>query len=118
MRLIDANKLQQRIIDEKDEIITDNHHAIGMHNGLTLAQAMIINAPTIEVPRLIPVAERLPEKAGEYLVAYYPCYWEHIHHDTILIGLDTFRGKTAWAKRKHQKVTHWMPLPQPPKDGE
>ena len=66
-------------------------------------------------PRWIPVTERLPETPGEYMVAYHPCYWDRVH-DEIKVGLDSFRGKTSWAKKKYQRVTHWMPLPEPPKE--
>lgn len=62
----------------------------------------------------ISVEERLPDKAGEYLVVYHPCYWDNVYEE-VRVGLDTFRGKTSWAKRKFQRVTHWMPLPEPPK---
>ena len=64
----------------------------------------------------IPVTEQLPETPGEYMVAYHPCYWDRVH-DEIKVGLDSFRGKTSWAKKKYQRVTHWMPLPEPPKEG-
>lgn len=63
----------------------------------------------------ISVNDRLPDEAGQYLVAYHPCYWDMVHTDKTFIGMDTFRGKTAWAKKKYQRVTHWMPLPDPPK---
>ena len=52
-RLIDANAFEQRIIAETNEIIADNAHAIGLHNGLTLAQAMIINAPTVDAVEVV-----------------------------------------------------------------
>ena len=60
----------------------------------------------------IPCSERLPEDGGEYLVTYHPCYWDRVE-DGIKVGLDTFRGKTTWAKKKYQKVVAWMPLPDP-----
>ena len=63
----------------------------------------------------ISVEERLPPEKGEYLVAYHPCYWDHVYPETRT-GIDTFRGKAAWAKKKYQRVTHWMPLPEPPKE--
>lgn len=63
----------------------------------------------------IPVSERLPEERGEYIVTYHPCHWDKVY-DEIYVGIDSFRGKTAWAKKKYQRVTHWMPLPEPPKE--
>lgn len=63
----------------------------------------------------IPVEERLPEEKGEYLVTFQPCYWDNVQYDKIFVGIDTFRGKTTWAKKKYQRVVAWQPLPEPPK---
>lgn len=65
----------------------------------------------------ISVEDGLPSKAGQYLVTYHPCYWD-IVQDNIMVGIDTFRGKTEWAKRKRQKVIAWMPLPEPYRDDK
>lgn len=62
----------------------------------------------------ISVDDRLPKEKGDYLVAYHPCHWDNVD-DEICVGIDNFRGKTAWAKKKYRRVTHWMPLPEPPK---
>ena len=62
--------------------------------------------------RWIPVTEALPEEKGEYLVSYHPCHWNTVS-EKVLVGMDTFRGKTTWAKKKYQKVIAWMPLPEP-----
>lgn len=64
-------------------------------------------ADRLEERRWIPVTERLPAESHSYL-----CYW---------------RGHTRvckyWRTRecfefngRPMKVTHWMPLPQPPKE--
>ena len=63
------------------------------------------------------VEEELPKEAGEYIVAYHPCWWDDVKTSVTEIGIDTFRGKTSWAKRKFQRVTHWMEKPEPPKEG-
>lgn len=64
----------------------------------------------------ISVKERLPKTPGEYLVAYHPCHWDNVLPE-IRVGTDSFRGRTTWAKKKYQRVTHWMPLPEPPEEG-
>lgn len=61
--------------------------------------------------RWVPVEERLPEKKGVYLVAYHPCYWDRVNNE-ICTGVDTFMGKSAWAKRKYQRIIAWQPLPK------
>lgn len=60
----------------------------------------------------ISVDERLPEEKGVYIVTYHPCYWDNVDPE-VYVGIDTFRGKTRWAKRKFQRVTAWSPLPEP-----
>lgn len=67
----------------------------------------------IEREAWVSVEDRMPGAPGEYLVVYHPCHWDSVSPDS-LVGTDTFRGKTAWAKKKYQRVTHWMPLPEPP----
>ncbi len=74
----------------------------------------------VEPQRWINVDDRLPERKGVFLVAYHPCHWDNISPETE-VGIDTFRGgksmsNKAWARNKYQRVTHWMPLPEPPKD--
>lgn len=53
---------------------------------------------------------RLPSEKGEYLVTYHPCYYDIVEPE-VKVGIDTFRGKTSWAKKKYQKVIAWKPLP-------
>lgn len=57
-------------------------------------------------------SEQLPSEKGEYLVTYHPCYWDRVEPE-VKVGIDTFRGKTSWAKKKYQKVIAWKPLPMP-----
>lgn len=71
--------------------------------------------PEERTDRWISVDDRLPDCKGEYIVAYHPCQWDRVATDKTIVGLDSFRGKASWAKRKYQRVTHWMPKPEPPK---
>ncbi|MBQ4523530.1 MAG: DUF551 domain-containing protein [Lachnospiraceae bacterium] len=100
MRPIDADKL-------KYELLTDNYDA-----KMTPQEVAdcIDYQPTLS-NEWIPCSERFPDKAGEYLVTYHPCIWDRVD-DEIKVGLDSFRGKTTWAKRKYQRVIAWMPLPE------
>ena len=89
-------------------------------------------------PRWIPVTERLP-KPGKYLVLktselagkpYY--YWQIVSYADNLNKVDKydFPGKEykrhGWYSYDSEyghyetgdKITHWMPLPEPPEDGE
>lgn len=62
-------------------------------------------------PQWVSCSEKLPEEKGKYLVTYHPCYWGNVQTD-IRVGIDSFRGKTTWAKHENQKVIAWMPLPE------
>lgn len=66
----------------------------------------------------IPVTERLPERQGNtalnarYLVLYLGYY-----HDVIVFS----PSNKKWLSGEEDKtefVTHWMPLPEPPKEVE
>ena len=62
---------------------------------------IVENPKDTNVPSWIPVSERLP-KFGQEVIAYSDCvhfcwFW---HNDNY-----------SWSK-----VTHWMPLPEPPKE--
>lgn len=83
-----------------------------------LRLADLIDPELEQTCRWVSVEESLPESAGKYIVAYHPRYCDCVNEAVTLIGMDSFRGKTAWAKRKHQRVTHWMPKPELPKMDE
>lgn len=64
-------------------------------------------------PRWIPVTERLPEKDGAFITAYSKGgvsqnWYMTFHH-----------GGGKWYQNSEDtgEVTHWMPLPEPPKEG-
>ena len=72
-------------------------------------------AVALEQQRWIPVNERLPEGHGKYLCvlksgAFRGCYYQMImYHDQ-----HGFRDGCVY----YDDVTHWMPLPEPPKEEE
>jgi hypothetical protein len=77
----------------------------------------------------IPVTERLPEKDGYYLV--WKAWGTHRWHEVLSFAKDGRKvdkydfkreWKNVWYKYDSEygyitidSVTHWMPLPQPPK---
>jgi hypothetical protein len=69
----------------------------------------------------IPVTERLPEEEGWYLVYTTPNR-EHksINKAMFCKGYAWGNFEPYWrgAGGNWANVTHWMPLPEPPKDGE
>lgn len=118
VRLIDANALKDRILSAEDEIITDSAYAIGVHNGLTLAKSILINAPTIDLESLRQQwhdAETDPPKEP---MEYIAMIKGGANTTTLLYdgGLWFEEDEVGW--RTYYKVTHWMPFPKPPKKGD
>lgn len=67
--------------------------------------------------RWIPVTERLPESEGTYLVYTKrgSVYASHFYEKKVF--RDDYVREQQWSQRGEVKVTHWMPLPEPPKEG-
>lgn len=87
----------------------------GVNKGLNIAISAIKNpqiCPTIEQPQWISVEERLP-KGGEIVFCNTNNYFEVLQWDA---RADAWVGmyRSYWK----EYVTHWMPLPEPPKGDE
>ncbi|MBQ2269723.1 MAG: DUF551 domain-containing protein [Bacteroidaceae bacterium] len=92
-----------------------------------VADYLIANGVTVQ--RWIPVAERLPEEDGEYLVWFGRNMFEHyaeVRHfakdGETVDEYDLHNEKNVWYYYDSEwgyvaclNVTHWMPLPEPPK---
>ena len=63
-----------------------------------------------QVPRWISVEERLPEVKGKYIV----CTRKKAVYCT---AFRFFHGEGYFATDLNTHITHWMPLPEPPKEG-
>ena len=79
------------------------------HNGWALNKTLDEAADAIEElskPRWIPVTERCPEKSGDYLV-FDDCRNLYVNEWHCLLK--------KW-QYDDSRITHWQPLPQPPKE--
>lgn len=74
-----------------------------------IADHLLANGVTVQ--RWIPVTERLPKEQGYYLVAHQRsgCVAERFYYRDC---------PDLFVKVTGDPVTHWMPLPEPPKEGE
>ena len=113
MRLIDADAIIE--VMQKCAENPENKQALLCYR---YTQRILEEAPTVEPFAPWHRLEEPPKESGEYIVAYHPCYWEDVDTSVTKVGIDNFRGKSAWAKKKFQRVTHWMDKPEPPKEGE
>ena len=124
MRLIDADaiiEVMQKCAEnpENKQALLDeclNHYEVGnIEQNCTMDWICktVRNFPAASPWHRV---EEPPKESGEYIVAYHPCYWEDVDTSVTKVGIDNFRGKSAWAKKKFQRVTHWMDKPEPPKE--
>ncbi len=121
-----------RFEDSLYRLAADAHRLAGMYEKETAEMLIESFKASIRIPphgRWISVTERLPEEDGDYLVWYLiedggePCfgilpfdsnvpafgYWDE-YYDPVTYG---------WAGSDFievKGVTHWMPLPEPPKE--
>lgn len=77
----------------------------GSDTSQEIADHLIANGVTVQ--EWIPVTDRLPETDG-----YFLC-WNDFHG--CIVG--HFWAKGKYFISKAASVTHWMPLPEPPKEG-
>ena len=92
-----VNKAFQNSIEKFGDIFAKDVTRDLLDNGVT-------------VQNWIPVSERLPEKDGIYMT----------FNKKKEYGFHFFQmGKSMWpAIWEEDQVTHWMPLPEPPKECE
>lgn len=114
MRLIDADALKTSVPKTSADIFENCRNCKLLDDWQV--KELIDNAPTVEPASPWNRVEEPPKKPGEYIVAYHPCYWDNVNTKVTEVGIDNFRGKSAWAKKKYQRVTHWMDKPKPPQE--
>ena len=78
-----------------------------------VADYLLDNGVTFQ--KWIPVTERVPDEPG-----YVLAMWKYINEDKLYCDRLNYDGELfPWEnfcfKEKH-KVTHWMPLPEPPEE--
>lgn len=81
-------------------------------------------------PRWIPTAERLPERGGEYIVYLHPCGDGTMDDWGYPTAMYFDKGQSLWTDNDisynavlsavdtetEYHITHWQPLPTPPKE--
>ena len=93
------------------------HDDIVRRDEATATLAEIINAPAIN--RCISVEDAFPDTNGEYLV--YTDHYEIVEYDTELQQFghtDEYKDELGYnivEWYEVHNVTHWMPIPEPPK---
>ena len=89
-------------------------HRMGEYPHIKIAEALDLAISALETGnnvgcKWIPVAERLPEPYKDVLVVENNGWCQKVEVNSMLSNGWLYDGRI---------VTHWMPLPQAPKDGE
>jgi hypothetical protein len=115
MRLVDADEIRKKAVP----------HTRGNfgYSADTRKWAVLVgdidDAPTVDPVKQewVSVKDRMPEGKGSYLA-----YGNHILFGEVLnsagVYVDKYLGKLGWKHQKDMKITHWMPMPEPPKGEE
>lgn len=83
----------------------------------------MLEEDAVSVPQWISVEDRLPDVAGMYIVTACDEWCSHgegIWYDTVVVVAEYSGGCWNWNDNGtdydiDDLVTHWMPLPEPPK---
>ena len=122
-RLIDADKLKKTIVGTVSEVAYNAPFDVEWFGRLADRQfeilRMIDQMPTATDTNVgskwIPVTERLPEPWKWVLCYCRAGIIETLRYDDLMNDWDTPHPNRCYMKGF---VTHWMPLPEPPKEVE
>ena len=115
-KYIEAEDLMHRMYERAFETDGDTMWQSGCWVRYRAIEAVVKETPAVDIPRWIPVTERLPAYGedvilsmyGDYCIGYLVSTYEGIgyewHHSGYIYDFD--------------EVQAWMPLPEPYKEGE
>ena len=95
------------------ELTPDDFREYDDDDVAEIAEYLIDNGVTVQ--RWIPVTERLPDESGNYLTydEYAYGYVEVLHYSA---RHEAFNAHDDTSNDHEMRCTHWMPLPEPPKE--
>lgn len=96
------------LVEAADRIANQNTHILALQKEIEDLRA--------QLPRWIPVTERLPDDPVKKVLIFVP----HTHGNIVDVG--RYLGADGWVLEgwylTQTSVTHWMPLPEPPKEDK
>ena len=120
--------VRERLVELLNGIIDGGFkwHSYSYESGEQLNNDEIVShliAHGVTVQEWISVTERLPDKDGCYIVTACDegcSCGDGIWYDTVVIEADHNKGEWSWNENGTECditdfVTHWQPMPQPPK---
>lgn len=115
-KYIDTDELMRRMYNRAFETDGDTMWQSGCWVRYRAIEAFVKETPAADVePRWIPVTERLPEEAGQYLVSGK---WANEDGEVWICKFARLYN-WGWCNMADRPVVQaWMPLPTPYKGGE
>lgn len=109
MRLIDADELLSELKPITYEM---KQNAVTIADMSNIMRNWVRRQPTVlAYGQWVSVKDRLPEQFQRVLICrrrrYGQLYWDNV---VIDLGHEVIQNR-------HGDITHWMPLPEPPKKG-
>ena len=104
-------------IDEMAKVLVDytkKNHIMASHVILADYAEQLYNAGYRKQSEWISVEERLPEENGRYLVCVNVSHLAFTNL-TIIAVMEYGKKHGFYLYSEDEPVTHWMPLPEPPK---
>lgn len=124
-KYIDADKLTkdlERLCDIVCQYSKKQRDVMCRSCPLGDAFELLDNQPAVDIPRWIPVTERLPKhEKTRYWICTDTGYQCECRWTDNRFGMGTLSGKWGWSifdTPQYSKVIAWMPLPEPYKGGE
>lgn len=103
--MTDREKLTQLIYDNPEQYLSEG-------TCREIADHLLANGVTLQ--KWIPVSERLPDTSGDYLTR---CHHYRNGDWSEVVPFDVDKNYFADLDGYYYPfVTHWMPLPEPPKE--
>ena len=104
----------QDLIDDLQDIINEESKAYLNTRRTTLEMALAYLKEHFAEQKWIPVTERMPDHFGVFIVAIKEPGRERVGKDCADFDpfAKTWLPSLCWDR--DYKVTHWMPLPEPP----
>lgn len=98
----------EKQFQESDELDVSDWivYRIFVQNMSDIDRKTILELPSAQPERWIPVSERLPVDSGRYIVT------KNFAYDTTWVGLEWYNHENGW-KYDNTKCIAWMPLPEP-----
>ena len=97
--------VREKLVELLDRFVYDDWYSNG-----DIAEKLIANGVTVQ--EWISVDDRLPEEKSNCIVYYKHAFCDDENHVGICV---CFYDGNEFDMDFEHKVTHWMPLPQPPK---